>query len=1069
MASDKKKSHKKSNNSDIQQSTSSINSSSSNTTDEPPPKRARIFLKIRNNPTNQEAPASTSAKAVESNISSNIITKSAESNVSSNIVTTTRETDDAEIEIGDNDDATSMDVDVVTASLAASQNVIASSPPTPPNTTTFNKQPMKLKIRFSTGALLSSSTAPAAVGMSSSSTTVPPVETPSTKEHKRKRHHHHKKHHKKGGADNDGGGPSEGEISEGEGKSHKKKKVKHGQLATKGIKGEALFVNEESIMEGKDRTTKKESDVRKAEEEKPEIINFEKGKDSSVQEQPVVKQEKGKMKAIDLGRDEEAVAAPEKSFIKNDKDKNNEIDVEEIDEVNAASEQIIKKDKGKGKAVDMGREEQDMTNTKRPTFEKNQQDNISNVPGKTIGKDVKPIENSEHKKEKISNKSRSKKSAPEVPVQPVEEIVQMITRRQASLMSGTAKLTTTTITPAAKKASKNIAPELLDEPSIITRGQAAKSSVSSASGFNGGKNDAPLEVVGFASSSKSKSTELKIKADAGSSSFAVTTPTGKPKNTSTRKIATPKKRAPVIPKRKYEFKAVMLKILEGCEKKDPYGDFIEPVDTAAVPDYLDIIKNPMDFTTIRHKIEDNKYLEIDKFKDDLLLVANNAMTYNPKGTRWYKNAERIYNFVIKAVERDKLNIEKEEAKIKELQAGPANSQKSRIISSSAGVAFGGKGKSAASGSKKTTRKRKRAGKYELDGSLIPRPEILEEIDLNPPYFGEPPELTVIGQFAGANPTRPAGFLDYGPYATLGPGVYHTQDTFNYYMRGLLGDVGIAYTSSIQNFIQNMDDEIKEDANCRLDNISLGAFSIDNAVSNLMQYKNHIQGEVRINTPQGEIDVAQEIENIKQRKVDEELRKAAEQVLSEADFLRGSRNVALAASIVGESLECSLEKNKSLLKEIINLRKGASVAAAGKEEQLVEEARERLIQATQQYNIIPSTSQVQSMAHMTSAQSFTTNRGAALLAPTVFGFGTSGQTSNPPPALPTSATGRELPLLTAAGAHTSTPRTGRQRAQSTGARCANCGTSDTPGWRAACGLYYAKNRSHRPSNLWANKH
>ncbi|CAG8489966.1 2049_t:CDS:10 [Ambispora leptoticha] len=694
---------------------------------------------------------------------------------------------------------------------------------------------------------------------------------------------------------------------------------------------------------------------------------------------------------------------------------------------------------------------------------------------------VPSVESPSNNKEKIS-KSKPKKPAPEVPAQPVEEIVQMITRRQASLMSGTPKSTSSKSpkkAPAAKKASKIIAPELLDEPSIITRGQAAKSLASSVSGSNGGRKDASPEVSFASTPSKSKSTDIKTKAEAGSSSSAVASPTAKPKTTSTRKITTPKKRVPVIPKRKYEFKAVMLKILEGCEKKDPYGDFIEPVDTAAVPDYLDIIKNPMDFTTIRHKIEDNKYLDIDKFKDDLLLVANNAMTYNPKGTRWYKNAERIYNFVIKAVERDKLNIEKEEAKIKELQAVPTNAQKNRVIPSSSSVALGGKGKSAAYGPRKTTRKRKRTGKYELDGSLIPRPEILEEIDLNPPYFGEPPELTVIGQFAGANPTRPAGFLDYGPYATLGPGVYHTQDTFNYYMRGLLGDVGIAYTSSIQNFMQNMDDEIKADINSRLDNISLGAFSIDNAVNNLIPNKDHIQGEVKINTPQGEIDVVQEIENIKKRKADEELRKAAEQVLLEADFLRGSRNAALAASIASESIESSLEKNKNLLKDIIELRKGASVAVAGKEEQLVEEARERLIQATQQYNIISTTSRVQSMPHVASTQSFTANKGAALLAPTVFGFGTSGQASNPPPVLPTLAAGRELPLLTAAGAHASIPRTGRQRAQSTGARCANCGTSDTPGWRAgetpeqklcnACGLYYAKNRSHRPSNLWTNKH
>lgn len=45
------------------------------------------------------------------------------------------------------------------------------------------------------------------------------------------------------------------------------------------------------------------------------------------------------------------------------------------------------------------------------------------------------------------------------------------------------------------------------------------------------------------------------------------------------------------------------------------------------------------------------------------------------------------------------------------------------------------------------------------------------------------------------------------------------------------------------------------------------------------------------------------------------------------------------------------------------------------------------------------------------------------------------------------------------------------------RCANCLTTDTPGWRAgekpdvklcnACGLYWAKNNSHRPPELWGS--
>ncbi|RIA98169.1 hypothetical protein C1645_178972 [Glomus cerebriforme] len=44
-------------------------------------------------------------------------------------------------------------------------------------------------------------------------------------------------------------------------------------------------------------------------------------------------------------------------------------------------------------------------------------------------------------------------------------------------------------------------------------------------------------------------------------------------------------------------------------------------------------------------------------------------------------------------------------------------------------------------------------------------------------------------------------------------------------------------------------------------------------------------------------------------------------------------------------------------------------------------------------------------------------------------------------------------------------------------CANCKTSNTPGWRAAgtpdqklcnaCGLYFSKYKSHRPNHLWNN--
>jgi hypothetical protein len=60
-----------------------------------------------------------------------------------------------------------------------------------------------------------------------------------------------------------------------------------------------------------------------------------------------------------------------------------------------------------------------------------------------------------------------------------------------------------------------------------------------------------------------------------------------------------------------------------------------------VPDYLDIIKHPMDFKTMRQKIENHEYTNLSEFEKDLKLVWNNAMVYNQKDTIYYRAAIRI--------------------------------------------------------------------------------------------------------------------------------------------------------------------------------------------------------------------------------------------------------------------------------------------------------------------------------------------------------------------------------------------------------------------------------------------
>ncbi|KAJ3012031.1 Transcriptional activator spt7 [Thoreauomyces humboldtii] len=56
--------------------------------------------------------------------------------------------------------------------------------------------------------------------------------------------------------------------------------------------------------------------------------------------------------------------------------------------------------------------------------------------------------------------------------------------------------------------------------------------------------------------------------------------------------------------------------------------FLTPVLKREVPDYYDVIKNPMDLGTMAAKLEAHQYLSKRDFADDLTLIWNNCMQYN---------------------------------------------------------------------------------------------------------------------------------------------------------------------------------------------------------------------------------------------------------------------------------------------------------------------------------------------------------------------------------------------------------------------------------------------------------
>ncbi|MGH0136747.1 UNVERIFIED_CONTAM: hypothetical protein FKN15_016861 [Acipenser sinensis] len=94
--------------------------------------------------------------------------------------------------------------------------------------------------------------------------------------------------------------------------------------------------------------------------------------------------------------------------------------------------------------------------------------------------------------------------------------------------------------------------------------------------------------------------------------------------------------------------------LRQLQRKDPHGFFSFPVTDAIAPGYSMIIKHPMDFSTIKDKIEINEYKSVTEFKADFKLMCDNAMVYNRPETVYYKAAKKLLHTGFKMMSKERL-------------------------------------------------------------------------------------------------------------------------------------------------------------------------------------------------------------------------------------------------------------------------------------------------------------------------------------------------------------------------------------------------------------------------------
>ena len=93
-----------------------------------------------------------------------------------------------------------------------------------------------------------------------------------------------------------------------------------------------------------------------------------------------------------------------------------------------------------------------------------------------------------------------------------------------------------------------------------------------------------------------------------------------------------------------------------------------------VPDYLDHIKHPMDFATMRKRLEAQGYRTLRELEEDFDLIVDNCMKYNAKDTVFYRAAVRLRDqggVVLRQARRQADSVGFEEASGMHLPERPA--------------------------------------------------------------------------------------------------------------------------------------------------------------------------------------------------------------------------------------------------------------------------------------------------------------------------------------------------------------------------------------------------------------
>jgi histone acetyltransferase len=86
---------------------------------------------------------------------------------------------------------------------------------------------------------------------------------------------------------------------------------------------------------------------------------------------------------------------------------------------------------------------------------------------------------------------------------------------------------------------------------------------------------------------------------------------------------------------------LLLQLLSALQNSSASWPFLQPVNGDEVHDYYDVIKEPMDLSTMESKLEKDQYENVDDFVKDVLLLVRNCKRYNAETTPYAKAANKL--------------------------------------------------------------------------------------------------------------------------------------------------------------------------------------------------------------------------------------------------------------------------------------------------------------------------------------------------------------------------------------------------------------------------------------------